>query len=277
PSGEEAVRAFLALEEFLGEKAYATYSIEAGGLNSTIPIGTAAKLGIPLLDADGMGRAFPEIQMVSPTLYGYPATPMALADEKGNVVVLQKTTTNLWTERFARHITIDMGGSAMIALYPLRGWQAKRALISGSISFARDIGTRLKGAWEAKEDPVKAVLRATRGREAFRGKIVDLERRSETGFARGAVQLRGMDQFAGRKLSVSFQNENVIAETEGKVLAQVPDLISILDSESGIPITTEGLRFGLRVVVVTIPCHPKWKTKRGLEVVGPAQFHAGAE
>ncbi|MGB7123334.1 MAG: DUF917 family protein, partial [Thermoplasmata archaeon] len=38
PSGEEAVRAFLALEEFLGEKAYATYSIEAGGLNSTIPI-----------------------------------------------------------------------------------------------------------------------------------------------------------------------------------------------------------------------------------------------
>ncbi|MGB7124671.1 MAG: DUF917 domain-containing protein, partial [Thermoplasmata archaeon] len=207
---------------------------------------------------------------------GYPATPMALADEKGNVVVLQETITNLWTERFARHITIDMGGSAMIALYPLRGRQAKRALIPGSISFARDIGARLKGAWEAKADPVDAVLAATRGREAFRGKIVDLERRSETGFARGDVQLRGTDRFSGHRLSVSFQNENIVAEMDGKVLAQVPDLISILDSETGIPITTEGLRFGLRVVVVTMPCHPKWKTKRGLEVVGPAQFRLGA-
>jgi len=222
-----------------------------------------------------MGRAFPEIQMVSPNLYGYAATPMALADEKGNVIVLQDTITNLWTERFARHITVDMGGSAMIALYPLRGRQAKRALIPGSISFARHIGTRLQAAWDAKRDPVEAVLSATGGREAFRGKIVDLDRRSETGFARGMVRLRGTDRFEGRQLSVWFQNENIVAETSGKIIAQVPDLISILDSETGIPITTEGLRFGLRVVVVTIPCHPKWKTRRGLEIVGPDQFHVG--
>jgi uncharacterized protein len=272
PSGSEAVRAFSALEEFLGEKAYATYSIEAGGLNSTIPIGTAAKLGIPLIDADGMGRAFPEIQMVSPSLYGFPATPMAIADEKGNVVILQDTLTNLWTERFARHVTIDMGGSAMIALYPLRGRQAKRALIPGSISFARDIGNSLQAAWQAKKDPIEAILQITRGGVLFRGNIEDVDRRTEAGFARGVVQFRGTNEYINKRLSIGFQNENLIAVLGKDIVASVPDLIAVLDAETGTPVTTERLSYGFRVVVIAIPCHPKWRTKRGLELVGPGFF-----
>ena len=86
PSGEEAVRAFEALQDHLGRRITHTMPIEAGGLNSTIPFTVAARLGIPVVDADGMGRAFPEVQMVTATIYGIPATPMALADEKGNRV-----------------------------------------------------------------------------------------------------------------------------------------------------------------------------------------------
>ena len=37
-------------------------------------------MGIPLVDADGMGRAFPEIQMVTPTMYGVSATPTFLVN-----------------------------------------------------------------------------------------------------------------------------------------------------------------------------------------------------
>ena len=272
PSGEEAVTAFLALQEFLGEQAYATYSIEAGGLNSTIPIGTAAKLGIPLIDADGMGRAFPEIQMVSPTLYNIPAAPMALADEKGDVVILQHTITNLWTERLARSVTIDMGGSAMIALYPMTGKQAKKALIAGSISFARRIGNRLIKAWRTRTDPLEAILNETKGYLAFRGKITDLERRTERGFAQGSVKLAGIDENKGKELVVHFQNENLIAELDGKVLVTVPDLIAMVDTETSVPVTTEALRYGLRVAVLAIPCHSKWRSVRGLEVVGPGYF-----
>jgi DUF917 family protein len=272
PSGDEAVAAFLALQEFLGERAFATYSIEAGGLNSTIPIGTAAKLGIPLIDADGMGRAFPEIQMVSPTLYDIPATPMALADEKGDVVILQHTITNRWTERLARSITIDMGGSAMIALYPMTGKQAKKALIAGSISFARRIGDRLLRAWKMREDPLEAILGETKGYLAFRGKVVDLERRTERGFAQGTLKLAGIDEDKDKELVVHFQNENLIAELDGQVLVSVPDLIAMVDTETSVPITTEALRYGLRVAVLAIPCHSKWRSAKGLEVVGPGYF-----
>lgn len=272
PSGDEAVAAFTTLEEFLGEKAYATYSIEAGGLNSTIPIGTAAKLGIPLIDADGMGRAFPEVQMVSPTLYDIPATPMAIADEKGNVAILEHMITNRWTERVARSITIDMGGSAMIALYPLTGKQAKRALIAGSISYARSIGNRLRKAWRSRTDPIDAVLDETKGYLAFRGKVVDLERRTERGFAQGTVRLAGIDEDKGKQLVIHFQNENLIAELDGAVLVSVPDLIAIVDTETSVPVTTEALRYGLRVAVIAIPCHSKWRSAKGLEIVGPRYF-----
>ena len=62
-----------------------------------LPIAASARLGIPMVDADGMGRAFPELQMVTFTIGGVKATPMALTDEKGNCVIFD-TITNKWTE-----------------------------------------------------------------------------------------------------------------------------------------------------------------------------------
>ena len=79
------------------------------------------------------------------------------------MVILKHTITNLWTERLARSITIDMGGSAMIALYPMTGKQAKKSLIAGSISFARNIGDRLIHAWRTREDPLEAAPETGRG------------------------------------------------------------------------------------------------------------------
>lgn len=272
PGGDEAVAAFRAVERFLGERAFATFAIEAGGLNSTIPIATAARLRIPLIDADCMGRAFPELQMVSPTLRDVPATPMAVADEKGNVVLLKHTAGNGTAERFSRSITIAMGASTAIALYPMRGREAKKALIGGSISLAGRIGERLQAAWATRSDPLHAVLQATSGFLAFHGKIVDLNRRTERGFARGTATILGTPPDEGRMLELRFQNENLIAKVDGEALISVPDLITVLDAESAIPITTERLRYGLRVNVVGIPCDPRWRSERGLRTVGPQAF-----
>jgi len=52
----------------------------------------------------------------------------------------------------------------------------------------------------------------------------------------------------------------------------VPDLIMSLDAATGLPIPTESLRYGLRVIVVGMPCDPQWRTPAGLAVVGPREF-----
>jgi len=107
PSTDQVGSAVEALSDYLGRGATHVACIEAGGVNSTIPIVAAAQLGLPLVDADGMGRAFPELQMVLPTLSGIAATPMAISDEKGNRGVLD-TVSNHWAERLARVATVEM-------------------------------------------------------------------------------------------------------------------------------------------------------------------------
>ena len=73
-------------------------------------------------------------------------------------------------------------------------------------------------------------------------------------------------------MSIEFQNENLIASIDGQVVCLVPDLICLVDSERGEPITTELLRYGFRVTVFGFPAHPLLKTPQALEVVGPEAF-----
>jgi DUF917 family protein len=271
PSGMEVVHAFNAVQAYLGRPlAYATCT-EAGGLNSTIPFVVAAHLNIPVIDADGMGRAFPELQMVTPTLHGISATPMALADEKGNSVVLT-TTGNVWAERLARAVCIEMGSSALLAGYAMTGRQLKQSMVWGTLTRAEEIGRALREARVAHRDPVAAVLTATSGFEVFRGKVVDIHRRTTGGFARGEARIDGTDHTEGSQLVVRFQNEYLVAERDGELVVTVPDLIAVLDYETGQPVTTDALRYGFRVAVAGIPCDGRWRTPEALELVGPRSF-----
>jgi len=272
PSGEESLVAFEALQSYLGREVYATIPIEAGGLNSMIPLALAARTGLPVVDADGMGRAFPELQMVTYHLGGLKATPMVLTDEKGNSLVLN-TIDNFWTERLARSATVDMGGASLIAIYPMSGKECKEHGIAGIVTLAGQIGAAIREARGSHDSAIDRVLEITGGFRLFEGKIVDVSRRTEGGFARGEATLAGMGSDQGETLRISFQNENLVARTErGEVLACVPDLITVLDAETGKPVTTEALKYGYRVVVIGIPCSEKWRTPEGLEVVGPRYF-----
>lgn len=271
PSGEEAIGAFESLQTYLGKEIFATMPIEAGGVNSMIPLALAARLGLPVVDADGMGRAFPELQMVTFYLEGVSATPMVLADEKGNHIVLN-TMNNVWAERIARSATTEMGGSVMLSIYPMNGQAVKQSGIPDTLLLEEKIGRAIREAKQHNEDPVAQVLQRTNGLKLFKGKVTDIDRKTETGFARGVATIEGMDEYLNDELYLRFQNEHLLAETKEKVLCTTPDLIAVLDSDTGMPITTEGLRYGARCVVIGMPCHPKWRTKNGIETTGPRYF-----
>ncbi|MDI7247548.1 MAG: DUF917 domain-containing protein [Bacillota bacterium] len=271
PNGEEFPRVFEALKNYLGKPVFATMPIEAGGVNSMIPLASAAKLRIPVIDADGMGRAFPELQMVTFHLAGASATPMVMTDEKGNLVLFS-TISNHWTEALARSATVVMGGSAMIAIYPLTGRQVKDAAIGGIVTLAQRIGEAIRRSRIESRDPLAAVLEVTGGLRLFKGKIVDVSRKTAGGFVRGEALFEGIDDYRGKTLRLQFQNENLIAVSNGRVLASVPDLITVLDAETAKPVTTETLKYGYRAIVIGIPCNARWRTPKGIETVGPRYF-----
>lgn len=271
PSGDEIFRAFNRLKNYLAKEIFATVPIEAGGVNSMIPIAVAARLGLPLVDCDGMGRAFPELQMVTFHLDGVSAAPMAITDEKGNSLILE-TINNHWTENLARSATVVMGGSVMITIYPLTGKILKKSGIRNIMSYSAKIGRTIQEARRLGESPVHSLLKVTGGFKLFSGKVSDVLRRTEGGFVRGEARIEGIEEYKGDVMEVKFQNENLVALREGKVVAMVPDLICIVNLETAIPITTEGLRYGHRVLVLGIPCDPRWRTPKGLETVGPRYF-----
>lgn len=244
---------------------------EIGGVNSTVPIAAAAELGLPLVDGDTMGRAFPELQMALPALLGVPASPMSIVDEWGNSGVLS-TVDNHSTERLARTLTIEMGSSSAISTYVLTGEQARAGYVRGSVSLTARIGGALRAARREHRDPVDAVVDVLGGRRLFDGKLADVERRTHTGFARGSATVVAEGTGSGSQAVVSFQNENLIAEIDGEVRVTTPDLIIFLEQDSGAPVTTETLRYGQRLSLIAAPADVRWHSPGGIELVGPRYF-----
>lgn len=273
--GDECFRALRAVEAYCSCQASAVLPAEIGGSNSVQPLIAAAYANLPTLDADGMGRAFPEVQMSTFFIYGHLPYPAAIADEKGNSVILGQVSTMYWLERLARTACVDFGATAGFALPPMRGAFLRQAAVPHTLSQAIKLGKAVLDARAGRRNPIEEVLEREKGVLLFKGKVTDISRQIVKGFARGRARLIGLEEFAGSEMVVDIQNENLIARREGVVVASVPDLISILELDSGEPTTTETLRFGFRVAVLGLPAHPLLKTGQALEVIGPPAFGYG--
>ena len=56
------------------------------------------------------------------------------------------------------------------------------------------------------------------------------------------------------------------------MIATTPDLICLLDSDSGEGLGTEIIRYGQRVTVIALPAPAVLTTPKGLQHVGPRAF-----
>lgn len=273
---DEIETALRALEQHLGRKAAAIMPAEIGGINAMLPLAVAAKRGLPVVDADGMGRAFPELQMITFAVYGIPTSPLAVANEHGEYHVI-KARGNKESENAARQIVIQMGASVGMSCYPMVGVDVKRTAVHGTVSLALGIGRaiakgRKKGnPFDALADYLQSTQYYNECSVLFIGKVIDLERKIEAGFTVGKCVI-AQESSSDKTLEIVFQNEHLRAASDGQTQCIVPDLICILDAESAEPITTETLRYGQRVTVMGVSCAPTMRTPEALDVFGPRAF-----
>ncbi|WP_037365939.1 DUF917 domain-containing protein [Nakamurella lactea] len=270
PRASEAVRAVQLLQETTGVAITHIAPAEAGGLNAIVPF-SAAALGLPVVDADGMGRAFPSLELVTPTLYGGLCTPLAMVDEHGNEMVL-RSPSNQWAETIARNVTLASGCVTMTALYQMTGAQAKQWLVPGVLTQAEDLGRLLRESRAAHRDSVEAIVNHRRGALLFTGRVTAVRRANERGWTIGEATITGTGPDQGSSMELRFQNEHLVAVRDGVVVASVPDLIMAMEHETGEPIPAEEIRYGYRVSVVGLPCDHRWRTEAGLAIAGPRAF-----
>ncbi|MBV8739696.1 MAG: DUF917 domain-containing protein [Alphaproteobacteria bacterium] len=259
-------------QRLLGASFRAVMSLEIGGGNGIQPLMAAAHLDLPVVDADTMGRAYPEAQMTSVAVGDLQPYPCVLYDPRGIEAVVTKVPSWKWMERVGRKICVGMGSIASTCKAPRTGAEVKEWGIHFTVSKAIGIGRRVKEAQHRHEDPIAAILDEAHGKRLFGGKVVDVNRRTTEGFLRGRAVIDGLDQDRGSRLEIAFQNEWVVAWRDGAPLAMSPDLICVLDSVSGEACGTETIRYGWRVTVVALPAPPVFLTAKGLDHVGPRAF-----
>jgi DUF917 family protein len=302
---EIAARPVRLMEKYLGRSFHAVMSLEIGGGNAIQPLLVAAVLGLPVVDADCMGRAFPEAQMTSFAIGDLQMFPLTLADVRDNAVVVARAASWPWMERISRRVCVAVGSIAATCKAPRTGREIRQWGILHSVTRAIGIGRAVLAARAGHDDPIAAVVAHTDGKRLFRGKVVDVDRRTTEGFLRGTTRLAGVDEDRGRALVLEFQNEFLMgllldaprpgdARGDGGRLAHgealptglarpidscvpvpyvmTPEIICVMDTFAGEAIGTETLRYGQRVTVVALPCAPILTSEKGLTLVGPRAF-----
>ncbi len=142
----------------------------------------------------------------------------------------------------------------------------------GTLSLCVNLGRTLRETRTAHADPVAAITRLLGASIIFHGRVKDVDRRTIGGFARGSARFDGLDEWKGHGFRLDFQNEFLMAERDGKIICTTPDLITLLEAETGAPVTADSLRYGLRLVALAFPCNPQWQTPAGIALVGPRYF-----
>ncbi|WVW80695.1 hypothetical protein I302_102681 [Kwoniella bestiolae CBS 10118] len=271
---EEYNQAVSELMRFLRmDKCAALAALEIGGGNGMISMITGATkyLDIPVLDGDFMGRAYPTGWQTTPNVYdlsgkGEMLLPSSLASGDGTVT---------------RPLTKPQCEQAMIKNTVSQAWRLGRAVaLANKQSNVGNIGRIL----------VDALGGSQCAKVLFSGKVTNVNRRIYKGHTIGEIVIQSLkadeeededpenpkEKFEGT-MTIPFKNENLLCQHEvngvTKITAGVPDLISVIDSQSGQALGTPDYKYGLRVMVIGVTAAPQWTdTPRGIEVGGLGAF-----
>jgi DUF917 family protein len=273
PGGDEFASAVAAVERWTGERADALMSIEIGGLNGLMPLVVAGELGLSYVDADLSGRGLPRLDQLAVAATGRGIAPAALAEPGGQVMLLA-AGSDAMVERGARAFVASSGGWAAFALAPIPAGELAACSVPGTTSAALALGRRVLAAGESPaRDRLAAALD---GSVLARGRVLEVARHvgpgqhGSPGFGRGSVTLA--DHPGGELLRLEMENEYLLALRDGVPVASTPDVLSVLDHRTGVPVQCDGIRVGLEVDVVRLAAAPFWTDPRRLPTLEPRAY-----
>ncbi|OKL60006.1 hypothetical protein UA08_04891 [Talaromyces atroroseus] len=305
-ANDETEQAVVELMEYYGHKKIDAFiDLEIGGGNGLqgLALGSTKNQGCPTIDADFMaylGRAYPTYWQTTLCAFEEAAlVPCAIASGDGKTILMTKTTNDEIVDRALRAACSEMGSRVGMAAKPTTKHAVVNYSVLNTVSLAWRIGRTIACAHATNtistvaEQMIEECGGPNAAKILFRGKIISVERRLFKGHSHGELVIQQVETSeqedmsdlpltpavaSGGVLRIPFKNENIYAKhvsddgTE-KYIATVPDLISVLDTQSGRALGVPEFRYGVMVTVLGITCSPRWtQTKKGLEIGGPAAF-----
>jgi len=260
--GPEAIFAYEAIKNMTavgGVKIDYLMSGETGGLNTITPLYVASQKNVAVVDADGNGRACPELATALYPIYKVPASPLVLANKAGDIIVayLADPLDTAAAEMIARTAAVSFGMLAAFATWVADIATIKKCLVPYAISKVEKIGKAIREARASGKDAVKEVVTVTGGKELFRGNIRKIEMRTAEGFDFGKTTIEGIAGYKGKAFVIDSQNENMIAWQDEKPVIMVPDLITMMSTE-GEPLNNADTKEGMEIAIIGISAPEPW-------------------
>lgn len=264
------------MEELKGKKLDYLVPFETGAGNTPIILTAAARMGIPMINADLVGRAAPETHMTSLIGHGVSLYPMCLVDDSDNSFIVMNSKEPTYADEVGR-ILIEKGGRfGANTHYPMTGAQAKAYCVPNSISKALDLGLAVTEANEKNQDGVEVVKEFVGGTELFRGRIRESYGEDKGGFYLSNFIVNGTEEYEGKIAKMVVKNELMLLEIDGEYKLMFPDYGFMLYPKTGHGILSVDLKNGLDIVIVGAPCHPLVRecmyTEEGKKSFGSSRY-----
>ncbi len=247
------------IEEDFNKKAFALSIDEIGGCNAFTPLLIASKLQLPVIDADCLGRAFPYLNIASTILNGVHSKKTFFSDDFSNVISGKFSSFDS-IENYGRSICVEAGSSIALSLNPMIGKNYKKGMIPNTLSLAINIGRELAENKKSLYDISKNIYFNV----ICCGEIINIEQKIEDGFSKGHLTI--LDEKTEDQYKIFIQNEYLGLWKNEKLIYASPDIITILDKESYVPILSESISWGMKVYIVTKKTNAIWYTPAGLEM-----------
>ena len=253
------VKLFEKIEINYGRRIDVVVALSIGGGAIFSPLFLTSFFNTPILDADCFGRTLPYLQMMSTNLAGILPKKAFISNVMGDVVEIECDNFRS-LERYARQLTVSSGGICTIIPQVLTGEEAKRGLIPGSLTKALTIGKIIQ---ETRD--LNAVMEYAQGVFVGVGGVV-----TATGLGlpepfKRRIVLRNIE--AGKIWEVWMDNEFNLLLENGKVIAEVPDIITLCDPSTCEPLNLNQVVLGANVAICTMKAPDVWYTEKGLALV----------
>ncbi len=260
------------LEEYMDVKVGAIVAIELGGSNTPGAVAAASRLGIPAVDGDYTGRAIPEIPQTTPYLNDLPLWPISSVDKYGNLAVIKESTGYEMAERIGKFIAAASFGLAGQAGFLFKGSDMKRVVIPGTLTKCLEIGRSIRESREAGRDPVREIIKELDGWLLFEGEVSKKEWEDKEGYYWGTHTITGLDDFKEVEFKIWFKNENHVSWLNGKPYVTSPDMLIVVNRETGEPLANFDIAEGQHVAVIGLRAVEQFRSPKGIDILGPRHF-----
>jgi uncharacterized protein len=247
----------LALFEPFANRAIAGFiASEVGPRAVTYGLRESAITGVPVVDAPCNGRAHPLFAMGSLGLHRWPqvfSPAVAVGGTPGSsrYVELAVRANVTMAGRIVRQRAEESGVALAVVRNPVSAAYARHHAAVGGLGYALRVGQMLLARLpEGCEVVLAALAKLMGGRVLASGRIASARLADRQGFTVGRITVERAD---GRWLGLSVCNELMAVHAGKQALATFPDLITLFDRRSGLPLETGKMVTGRRVMVFIVP------------------------